>query len=164
ALSIAATLGALDLVVLNAGMFAAMRARTFSATTAARSMAVNYQGVVNGIEAVLPQMLTRGEGHIALMGSVAGYRGLPPAAAYGPSKAALINLAEALYTDLARGGVAISVVNPGYVATPMTESASALPFRIGAEDAARRILRGLEKRRFEIAFPWPVVAMMKLAR
>lgn len=162
--SIAATLGSLDLVVLNAGVFAAMSARNFSASTAARSMDVNYQGVVHGIDAALPLMLARGEGHIALIGSVAGYRGLPPAAAYGPSKAALINLAEALYNDLAQRGVAISVVNPGYVATPMNQNVSALPFRIGAEDAALRILRGLEKRKFEIAFPWPLVAMMKLAR
>jgi short-subunit dehydrogenase len=73
-----------------------MSAWNFSASTAARSMEVNYQGVVHGIDAALPLMLARGEGHIALIGSVAGYRGLPRAAAYGPSKAALINLAEAL--------------------------------------------------------------------
>ena len=162
--SIAATLGSLDLVLLNADIFAAMSAWNFSASTAARSMEVNYQGVVHGIDAALPLMLARGEGHIALIGSIAGYRGLPRAVAYGPSKAALINLAEALYNDLAPRGVAISVVNPGYVATPMNQNASSLPFRIGAEDAARRILRRLEKRKFEIAFPWPLVAMMKLAR
>jgi short-subunit dehydrogenase len=163
--SIAATLGGLDLAVFGAGIFEAMSARNFSAVKAARSMSVNYQGVVNGIEAALGPMLARRSGQVAIIASVAGYRGLPRLAAYGPSKAALINLAEGLNDDLARQGVAISVITPGYVATPMTAGAAvAMPFQIGAEDAARRILQGLEKGNFEIAFPWPTVAMMKLGR
>ena len=163
--SIAGTLGALDLVVLNAGTWEAMSARNFSAAKAARSMAVNYLGVVNGIEAVLPSMLERGEGHIAMVASVAGYRGVGPTAAYGPTKAAVINLAETLRNDLAARGIRISVINPGYVETPMTSvNKFPMPFIISAEDAARRIIRGLEKGSFEIAFPWQLVALMKLGR
>jgi short-subunit dehydrogenase len=163
--SIAQTLGGLDLAVLGAGVFEAMSARFFSAAKAARCMSVNYQGVVNGMEAALPPMLARGAGRLAIIASVAGYRGLPRMAAYGPSKAAIINLAEGLRDDLARQGVAISLITPGYVATPMTAGAPmALPFQIGAQDAARRIIRGLEKGKFEIAFPWPTVAIMKLGR
>jgi short-subunit dehydrogenase len=163
--SIAGTLGPIDLAVLNAGIWAPMAARNFSAAKAARSMAVNYLGVVNGIEAVLPAMLERGEGHIAMVASVAGYRGVGPTAAYGPSKAAVINLAETLRNDLAARGIKISVINPGYVATPMTSvNKFPMPFMVSAEDAARRIIRGLEKGKFEIAFPWQLVALMKLGR
>jgi len=163
--SITSTLGPIDLAVFSAGIWEAMSARNFSATKAARSMAVNYQGIVNGIEAVLPNMLERGEGHIALVASIAGYRGLGPTAAYGPTKAAVINLAETLENSLARRGIKVSVINPGYVDTPMTSGNTfPMPYLVSAEDAARRILRGLEKGKFEIAFPWQLVTLMKLAR
>ena len=163
--SISSTLGPVDLAVFSAGIWEAMSVRSFSAAKAARTMAVNYQGIVNCIEAVLPTMLERGEGHIALVASVAGYRGLSPAAAYGPSKAAVINLAEALKPSLALRGIKVSVINPGYVDTPMTHGSTLpMPFMLSAEDAARRILDGLEKGRFEIAFPWQLALLMKLAR
>lgn len=163
--SIAAAIGPIDLAVLNAGVWEAMTSRNFSAAKAARSMTVNYQGIANGVEALLPGMLERGTGHIAMVASVAGYRGLPPTAAYGPTKAAVINLAETLRNDLAAQGIAISVINPGYVATPMTGvNKFPMPFIISAEDAAQRIVRGLERGKFEIAFPWQLVALMKLGR
>jgi NADP-dependent 3-hydroxy acid dehydrogenase YdfG len=163
--SIAGTIGPIDLAVLNAGIWEAMGARNFSAAKAARSMAVNYQGIVNGIEAVLPAMLARSQGHISMVASVAGYRGVGPTSAYGPTKAAVINLAETLRNDLADHGVKISVINPGYVATPMTSiNKFPMPYMVSAEDAAQRIIRGLGKGRFEIAFPWQLVALMKLGR
>jgi short-subunit dehydrogenase len=163
--TIAGTLGPIDLAVFNAGIWEAMTARNFSAAKAARSMAVNYHGVVNGIEAVLPAMLERGQGHIAMVASVAGYRGLGPTAAYGPTKAAVINLAETLRNDLAARRIKVSVINPGYVATPMTSvNKFPMPYMVSAEDAARRIIRGLEKGKFEIAFPWQLVGLMKLGR
>jgi NAD(P)-dependent dehydrogenase (short-subunit alcohol dehydrogenase family) len=99
-------------------------------------MGVNDQGIVHGIDAALPLMLARSEGHIPRIGSVAGYCRWPPNAAFGSSKAALIDLAEAHSKDLAQHGVAI--IDPRYVATSPA-------FRIGAEDAARRIFHGLEK-------------------
>lgn len=163
--SVEGTLGPIDLAVLNAGVWEPMGARNFSSAKAARSMAVNYQGVVNGIEAVLPSMLARGAGHIAMVASVAGYRGMGPTAAYGPTKAAVINLAETLHNDLAARGITVSVVNPGYVETPMTSvNKFPMPFLMPAEDAAQRIIAGLRKRKFEVAFPWQLVAPMKLGR
>jgi len=164
--SIASSLGPIDLAVLNAGIWEAMSSRSFSAAKAARSMAVNYQGIANGVEALLPAMLERGGGHIAMVASVAGYRGLSPAtAAYGPSKAAVINLAETLRNDLVARGIAVSLISPGYVETAMTGTNKfPMPFIITAEDAAQRIIRGLRKRKFEIAFPWQLVALMKVAR
>jgi len=163
--SIEGTLGPIDLAVLNAGVWEPMGARNFSSAKAARSMAVNYQGVVNGIEAVLPAMLARGAGHIAMVASVAGYRGMGPTAAYGPTKAAVINLAETLRNDLAARGITVSVINPGYVETPMTSvNKFPMPYLMSAEDAAERIIRGLRKGKFEVAFPWQLVALMKLGR
>ena len=163
---ISSTLGPIDLAVLNAGTWEPMSSRKFSAAKAAHSMAVNYQGIANGVEALLPTMLERGSGHVALMASVAGYRGLSPlTAAYAPAKAAVISLAECLRNDLRAQGVTVSVINPGYVATPMTSTNKfPMPYLMSAEDAARRIVRGLEKRKFEIAFPWQLAAMMKLGR
>jgi short-subunit dehydrogenase len=163
--SIAGTLGPIDLAVFNAGIWEAMAARNFSSAKAAHSMAVNYQGVVNGVEAVLPAMLERGHGHISMVASVAGYRGVGPTSAYGPTKAAVINLAETLRNDLALRGIKVSVINPGYVETPMTSTNKfPMPYMVSAEDAARRIIHGLEKGKFEIAFPWQLVALMKLGR
>jgi short-subunit dehydrogenase len=163
--SVAGTLGDIDLAVLNAGIWEPSSARAYSAAAAAHSMAVNYQGIANCLEALLPPMLERGVGQIALMSSLAGYRGLGRSAAYGPSKAAVINLAEALRVGLARSGVSISVINPGFVATPLTAGNTfPMPFIMPVEEAAQRIIRGLERGKFEIAFPWQLVAFMKIAR
>jgi len=158
-------LGPIDLALLNAGIWQPMGGTDFDAAKSAQSMAVNYQGVANAIAALAPAMIARGGGHLALVASVAGYRGLPKAAAYGPTKAAVIALAESLRPDLARHGVKVSVVNPGFVATPMTAvNTFPMPFMIPADDAAERIVRGLAAGRFEVAFPWPLVAALKLAR
>ncbi len=157
--------GAIDLVVLNAGTWDAMGARDFGADRAMASMAVNYAGVANGVEAVLPAMIARRGGHVAMVSSVAGYRGLPKASAYAPTKAAVISLAETLRPELAAANVRVSVINPGFVATPLTAiNKFPMPFMISAADAAARIANGLEKGKFEIAFPWQLVGLMKFAR
>ena len=163
--AIEAKLGAIDLAILNAGTWDPMGASDYTADRAAQSMLVNYGGITNGVEALIPRFTGRKAGHLALVASVAGYRGLAQAAAYAPSKAAVISLAEVLQPDLARSGVTVSVINPGFVATPMTSvNKFPMPFIMEPVDAARAIVRGLEKRKFEIAFPWQMVAMMKLLR
>ncbi|MFN3746949.1 MAG: SDR family NAD(P)-dependent oxidoreductase [Hyphomicrobiaceae bacterium] len=162
---IVADLGGIDLAVLNAGVWHPMKATAYSAEHAADSMAVNYLGVANAVEALIPDMVQAGRGQIALVASVAGYRGLPKAAAYAPSKAAVISLAEVLRLELARHGIRVNLINPGFVDTPMTATNRfPMPFIIKADDAAARIIRGLAKGRFEIAFPWQLVALLKLAR
>ena len=114
-------------------------------------------------------MLARRRGQLALVASVAGYRGLPMAAAYAPSKAAVISLAEVLRLELSGEGITVNLVNPGFVDTPMTAvNTFSMPYMISAEDAARRMLRGLEKGLaggpFEIAFPWQLALQLKLLR
>ena len=140
--------------MLNAGVYTPMRATGFSAAVVARHLDVNVQGVANGLEPVLKAMLARGHGHVALMASVAGYRGLPDAVAYSPTKAAVISMAEALAMDLSTRGVRVSVINPGFVETDATAVNSfEMPFLMKAEDAGERIAAGLAKPGFEIRFP-----------
>jgi len=158
-------MGPIDLAVLNAGLWQPMKAREFDSQTCVQSMEVNYSGVTHGIDAVLDTMLERGAGHIAIVASIAGYRGLPNASAYAPSKAALIALSETLYQELTPLGLKISVVNPGFVETPMTRvNRFPMPFLITAEDAAQHILKGLQRDKYEIAFPWQLTSVLSLAR
>lgn len=162
---ISAALGKIDLAILNAGVWHPQDARRFDAGRAAESMAVNYNGIANALEPLIPAMVARGKGQIALVASVAGYRGLPKAAAYAPTKAAVISLAETLRIELAPHGVVVSVVNPGFVETPMTAvNKFPMPFIVKADDAAERIVRGLERGKFEIAFPWQLVSLLKALR
>lgn len=160
-----AQLGAIDLAILNAGVWHPMRANSFDVGRVLESMDVNYGGLVRTLEPLIPTMIAAKHGHIALMASVAGYRGLPKAIAYGPSKAAAISLAEILHTDLEPHGVMVSVINPGFVETPMTApNTFPMPFMIKTDEAVTHILKGLERRKFEIAFPWQTVAGLKLLR
>ena len=158
-------LGPIDLAILGAGTYSPVDVDSFDPATFERTMSANYMGVVNCVSAVMPRMLARRHGHLAWIASVAGYRGLPKAAAYGPSKAALINLAECLKPELDARGVAISMINPGFVETPLTaQNDFAMPFLMQAKDAARLSIEGLARRRFEIAFPWRFVTILKIAR
>jgi NAD(P)-dependent dehydrogenase (short-subunit alcohol dehydrogenase family) len=142
------------LAILNAGIYLPMRAQEFDAGVVERTFAINLLGVANGLDPLLKRMIARRSGQIAVTASVAGYRGLPRAAAYGATKAALIAMAESLAFDLIDLGVRLSVINPGFVETEATAvNDFEMPFLIGAEAAARRIVEGLERPGFEIAFP-----------
>ena len=162
---IEAAAGPIDLAVLNAGVWQLMDVAELDLKAIRTGIEVNYMGVVHAINALLPGMLARGAGQIAIVASVAGYRGLPRSAAYGPTKAALINLAETLRTELAPRGITVSVVNPGFVDTPMTrDNPFPMPNIISAKDAAQILLAGLERRKYEIIFPRAFVFAMKLLR
>ena len=112
--------GRLDVVVYCAGTYRAMRATEFDLDVALQHQQVNYVGALHLLDAVLPVLQRQGHGHLSLVASVAGYRGLPQSLAYGPTKAALQNLADTLYIDLHDACIGVSVVNPGFVATPLT--------------------------------------------
>ncbi|MEM7176425.1 MAG: SDR family NAD(P)-dependent oxidoreductase [Pseudomonadota bacterium] len=155
--------GPLALVVLNAGIYKPMRAQTFDATAARETFDVNLTGVANGLEPVLSHMIDRGTGHIALTASVAGYRGLPNAAAYGATKAGLIAMAESLAMDLATLGVRLSIINPGFVETEATSvNAFEMPMLMQPEAAAAKIVEGLGKPGFEIRFPWVFALILRV--
>jgi NAD(P)-dependent dehydrogenase (short-subunit alcohol dehydrogenase family) len=154
--------GRLDLVVACAGTYTPMRAQDFSLTVAQQHLAVNVGGVFNVLAAVLPA-LRRGPGHLSLVASVAGYRALPQALAYGPTKAALIYLAQGLHLDLAPEGVGISLINPGFVATRLTaQNPFDMPALQTPEQAAAAILQGWARGDFEIHFPHRFSRVLKL--
>ena len=166
AAGIVAARGRIDLAVYCAGTYSAMRATEFDLEVALRHQQVNYVGALVLLDAVLPQLLKQaaaGEGgHLSLVSSVAGYRGLPQSLAYGPTKAALINLAETLYLDLHPRGLGVSVVNPGFVATPLTaQNAFRMPALISPERAAAEIVRGWQRGEFEIHFPKRFTHLLK---
>ncbi len=146
--------GPLALAILNAGLYIPLRAQDFDAEKAARTFDVNLNGVANGLDPALKHMIARRDGHVAITASVAGYRGLPRAAAYGATKAALIAMAESLAFDLMDLGVRISVINPGFVKTEATDQNEfEMPFLVSTDVAALRIVQGLKESGFEIAFP-----------
>lgn len=158
-------LGAPALVVAAAGMYEPMTAEAFNAAQYRATIELNLMGTVNLLDVVMPGMMRRGGGRIAVVASVAGYRGLPTAAAYGASKAALINLCEVLKPDLERRGVRLNLVAPGFVRTPLTDrNTFPMPHLMEAEDAAERLYQGLRGKRFEITFPRRFTWQLKLLR
>lgn len=163
--AIETTFGRIGLAILNAGIWKPMTASRYNLDTATQSMTVNYTGVTNCLAPVMAAMIARKAGHIAIVASVAGMRGLPKGAAYAPTKAALISLAESLYADLKLKGVRMTVINPGFVATPMTEANTfPMPFIVSIDDAVKAIRRGLERNTFEIVFPGRMAILMKTLR
>jgi short-subunit dehydrogenase len=157
--------GSVDVLVANAGSHVPTNLEQFDAREYDSLMMLNYSGALYCIEAVLPSMLERKSGHIVAVSSVAGYRGLPRAAAYGASKAALTHFIESIRFDLVKHGIAATVVSPGFVKTPLTDKNDfEMPFLIEAGKAAKIMLRGIERRKMEVHFPWQFTLIMKLLR
>ncbi len=155
--------GRLDFALYCAGTYRAMRATDFDLDAALQHQRVNVDGALRFVDALLPLLLAQRQGHLGLVASVAGYRGLPQALAYGPTKAALINLAETLYLDLHERGIGVTVVNPGFVETPLTaQNRFEMPGLIGADEAAQAMLRGWARGDFEIHYPRRFTRWMKL--
>jgi short-subunit dehydrogenase len=156
-------MGGIDLLVFCAASYRPERSWQVEPNTAARTLQVNLGSVYTGIATVLPDMLARANGGIAIVASVAGYMGLPNASVYGPSKAALINLAEILYSDLHPKGLNVYLINPGFVQTELTaKNDFAMPALQTPQQAASAIRHGISAGRFEIHFPWRFTQMMKL--
>ena len=157
--------GPLDLVLYCAGTYRSLRADAFDLDVMLAHQQTNYVGALHVLAAVLPDAIARGSGHIALTASVAGFRGLPQSLAYGPTKAALTNLAEVLYADLHDRGIGISVIQPGFVATPLTaQNDFEMPALIAPAQAADAMLKGWARGDFEIHFPKRFTGWMKLLR
>ncbi|BBB26784.1 SDR family NAD(P)-dependent oxidoreductase [Amphritea japonica] len=170
-----------ELIVLNAGSHDPFSAAEFSAQRCKALLDINLQGTINCLEPILYRYLNKAcirnegspharllpgiVGQVAVVSSVAGYRGLPTAAAYGAGKAALINLCESLYLDLQGSGIKIQLINPGFVRTPLTDKNDfPMPALMEPDDAAMRIVKGLLSKRFEIVFPRRFVYWLKLFR
>lgn len=157
--------GGYDLAIFMAGDYKAMRAWNIDLDVARNMIDINLNGFFNGLSLVVPQLMKQGNGGVALVSSVAGYRGLPKSLVYGPTKAALINLAETLYLDLQPKGLSVYVINPGFVKTPLTDQNDfAMPHLITPEEAAASIIEGFEAGDFEIHFPKAFTRKLKFLR
>ncbi len=163
--TVRSTLGGLDVVVWSAGHWQRSDARAWDAPAFARHVEVNLLGLNAVLAAVLPEFVRRRSGHVVGIASVAGFRGLPGSEAYGSTKAAQIALLESLRASLRRDGVRVTTVAPGFVRTEMTSvNTFPMPFIVDADEAARAIADGLERRQVEIVFPWRMALVMKAAR
>jgi NADP-dependent 3-hydroxy acid dehydrogenase YdfG len=157
--------GPLDLLLYCAGHYRAQRATAFDLNDMLRHQEVNYSGLLRVLDAALPLFLQQGFGHISLVSSVAGWRGLPNGLAYGPTKAAVTHLAETLYMDLQDKGIGVSLINPGFVATPLTaQNNFQMPALISPEQAASDMLAGWAEGLFDIHFPKRFTLWLKLMR
>lgn len=146
--------GSIDVAILNAGIYQPQDGSAIDPAIYANHMDVNYMGVVNALAAIVPRMITRGGGHIVIISSVAGWRGLPKSAAYGPTKAALISLAESLHFDLQPKGVRLQVICPGFVESEATAvNDFEMPGLMTADAAAQAIIVAMAKNDFLVHFP-----------
>jgi len=157
--------GGVDLLLFVSGVYVPLRADNFDIDIAEQTIDANLLGPMRAVGLVLPEMLKVHAGHIAIVGSVAGYSGLPKALAYGPSKAAIINFCETLYYDLLPQGVSVHMISPGFVATEATaQNDFEMPALISAQEAANEILSGIEKGEFDIHFPKRFSRFLKFLR
>ncbi|WP_417668874.1 SDR family NAD(P)-dependent oxidoreductase [Roseibium sp.] len=163
---IAGDLSGVALLVANAGVYYPQDGLNGNADEWRNTVEVNLTGTINVLLPVIDAMKAVGKGQIAIVSSVAGYRGLPTSAAYGATKAGLINMAEALKFDLDKANIRIQVINPGFVDTPATaDNPFPMPYLISPETAASEIRKGLaDAKAFEIAFPKTFVRQLKLLR
>ena len=162
---VAGRAGPVDLLICSAAFWRMGGLADTSPEDFTRTLTTNVVAPFTIIKRTLERGLLSAGARVAVLSSVAGFNGLPNAVAYGSSKAALTHMAESLRFDLAALGYHLSVVHPGFVATPMTaDNPFPMPFIMPADAAARRILTGIERGRFEIAFPRRLVWSLKLIR
>jgi short-subunit dehydrogenase len=146
--------GPIDILVANAGTHVFTKPEEFDSKEYLDLMNLNFGGMLHAIEAVLPAMLERQRGQVAGVASLAGFRGLPRAGAYGASKSAMIHFLESIRFHLAPKGIKVTVINPGFVKTPLTDKNDFyMPFLITSAQAAKAICDGLERGKNEICFP-----------
>lgn len=157
--------GGLDLLLFVSGVYTPLRADNFEFDIAQKTIDANLLGPMRAVGIVMPDMLKAQAGHIAIVGSVAGYSGLPKALAYGPSKAGIINFCETLYYDLLPQGVSVHMISPGFVATEATaQNDFEMPALITADEAAKEILTGIQAGEFDIHFPKRFSGFLKFLR
>jgi short-subunit dehydrogenase len=152
-----------DLAILNAGTYLPQGLADLDAEAIRGLFALNVFAVTDTLAWLAPRLAARGHGQVALVGSVAADIGLPYAGPYSASKAALVRLAQALRPEFERAGLILSLVEPGFVRTPLTaRNDFPMPFMLEADAAARSILRALDRGRFRVRVPWTMSLLMRL--
>jgi short-subunit dehydrogenase len=157
-----ADLGQIDVLIANAGIGPTRDAANFSAAEVSDVINVNVIGASNSVAAVIPEMVERGSGQLVAISSLAAYRGLPRSAAYCASKAAVSAFFESLRLDLAPRGIDVTIIHPGFIKTPLTQGRDAhMPFLMELDDAVRKMVRAIGRRRKRYSFPWQLASIVR---
>ncbi len=162
--AVAQAIGPVDGMVYIAGVYWPMRAQDWVADEATAMADINFTGLVRVLGTVVPPMVKRDAGHIVVVGSLSGFRGLPGAIGYAASKAGTMVLAESLHADLRRTGVRVQLANPGFIRTRLTDKNDfSMPFLMEPDDAAQQVMALMQSRRFARSFPAPFSWLFRLA-
>ena len=158
--------GHIDILIANAGIGGNnVETRALRPDKVKEVIDINLLGAVNSVYAVLPQMLERGSGHLVAISSLAGIRGLPKSAAYSASKAGMTALFESLRLDVQQKGIDVTIIQPGFIRTPLTSGrANKMPFLMELDDAIPLFIRAIEKRKKFAAFPWQLATIVRAGR
>lgn len=158
--------GKIDFLIANAGIGGGtVNAKNLKIEDFTKVINVNLLGAVNSISAVLPQMVERKSGHLVAISSLAGFRGLPKSAAYCSSKSAMTTLFESVRLDVLSAGIDVSIIQPGFIKTPLTSGREAnMPFLMELDEATRKMIKAIEKRRKFYAFPWQLATVVRLGK
>ena len=160
---IRAEFGRIDVLIANAGIGLTADAAEMQPADLARVLNVNVIGAANSVAAVVPEMVAHGSGHLVVISSLAAYRGLPKSAAYCASKAAVSAFFESVRLDLKGKGIAVTIIHPGFIKTPLTEGRHAdMPFLMELQDAVQLIVGAIQRRKKSYAFPWQLASIVRL--
>lgn len=158
--------GHIDIMIANAGISGkSAETRDLVPHAVKKVIDTNLMGAVNAVHAVLPAMLERGSGHLVAISSLAGFRGLPKSAAYSASKAAMTAFFESVRLDVASRGVDVTIIQPGFIRTPLTAGREArMPFLMCLDDSIPHFLKAIEKKKRFAAFPWQLATVVRAGR
>lgn len=163
--SLRLALGPIDLLIANSGVGQPTPLVPQDVPTVEQMFRVNTLGMIYAFEAVLPEMVERGSGHLAAVSSLAAYLGLPGESGYCASKAAVNVYLEGLRLQLRSRGIAVTTICPGFVNTPMIQhETNSKPWILQPDHAARLIVRAIRRKRKVYNFPWQTALLMKVAR
>lgn len=156
----------IDVLIANAGIGGNNReTRDLQPIAVKKVIDINLLGAVNSVHAVLPAMLKRGSGHIVAISSLAGFRGLPKSAAYSASKAGMTAFFESVRLDVKHQGVDVTIIQPGFIKTPLTSGRDAkMPFLMELDDAIPHFIRAIERKKRFAAFPWQLATVVRAGK
>ncbi len=158
--------GHIDIMIANAGIGGNNKeTRDYEPNAVKKLIDINLLGAVNAVHAVLPQMIERGSGHLVAISSLAGFRGLPKSAAYSASKAGMTAFFESVRLDVAKSGIDVTIIQPGFIRTPLTAGREKkMPFLMDLDDAIPHFIRAIEKKKKFAAFPWQLATLVRLGK
>ena len=146
--------GRIDGIVYAAGDYTPLNSTVWNIDEVDKMIAINFTGVARVLGLVVPKFIAQNYGHIVIIGSLSGFRGLPNAIGYGASKAGMMHLAENIKADLYKSNIKVQLINPGFIKTRLTEKNNfKMPFIMSAEDAAKHVIRAMRRNRFQTNFP-----------